>query len=174
MHRPRPDSRVGEGPITAAEYIRRTENDPAYQARLREMEAEREQLRQRCTEDEAGLVGELRALGLRVESVYDLVNNHPHPVLQNKFIGPYRQAYPVLLKHLRLAHEPNIREGIIRALIVRDLPVEAHSLLLEQLRSENNRIHRGCLALALRKALGKRKAELIPEIRATLQEGMVG
>ena len=159
--------------MTAAEYIRQTQNDPVYQARLREREAEREKLRERCTQDEKGLVSELRDLGLRVESVYDLVNNRPHPVLQSKFIGTYREAYPVLLKHLCLAHEPNIREGIIRALIVDDLPVEAHSLLVEQLRTESNRIHRGCLALALRKALGKRKAELIPEVQAALQEGMV-
>lgn len=159
--------------MTAAEYIRLTESDPAYQARLREMEAEREQLRQRCIEDEQGLVVELRALGLRIDSVYDLVNNRPHPVLQNKFVGPYREAYPVLLKHLGIAHEPNIREGIIRALIVRDLPREAHAVLLQQLRNEPNRIHRSCLALALRKALGRKEAARVPEVQAALQEGMV-
>jgi hypothetical protein len=159
--------------MTAAEYIRQTENDPVYQARLREMDAEREQLRQRCIRDERELVAELRALGFLIESVYDLVNNRPHPVLPNKFIGPYREAYPVLLRHLSIAHEPNVREGIIRALIVRDLPPQAHSLLLEQLKAETNRIHRGCLALALRRVLGKRKAEEIPEVQAALREGMV-
>jgi hypothetical protein len=157
--------------MTAAEYIRQTEGDPAYQARLRKMEATREQLRQRCIRDEQELVAELRALGLRIESVYDLVNNRPHPVLQNKFVGPYREAYPVLLKHVAMEHEPNIREGIIRALIVRDLPPEAHSVLLEQLRAETNRIHRVCLALALRKALGRREADRIPEIQAALLGG---
>jgi hypothetical protein len=165
--------RPGKGGMTAAEFIRQCENDPAYQARLKEMEAEREQLRRRCILDEQELVTELRTLGLRVESVYDLVNNRPHPVLHNKFVGPYRQAYPVLLRHLAVAHEPNIREGIIRALIVRDLPREAHQILLEQLRGETNRIHRGCLALALRQALGKREAERVPEVQAALRAGMI-
>lgn len=159
--------------VTAAEIIRQWENDPVYQARLKDMEVQREQLRKRCVLDEQELVAELRAIGLGVDSVYDLVNNRPHPVLPNKFVGPYRQAYPVLLRHLAIAHEPNIREGIIRALIVRDLPREAHQILLDQLRGETNRIHRACLALALRRAMGKMEAERVPEVQAALRAGMV-
>lgn len=159
--------------MTAAEFIRQTANDPEYQARLRELNVERDALRLRCELDEKALVVELRALGLRVMSVYDLVNNKPHPVLPSKFVGPYPQAYPVLLKHLNLPHEPNIREGIIRALVVSDLPAESHFLLLEQLRSEKNRIHRVCLALACRKAMGRRRAAKFPEIAAAIQGGML-
>lgn len=166
-------SRALKGGKTAAGFIRQRENDPVYQAKQKEAEAEREQLRRRCVLDEQELVTELRALGLRVDSVYDLVNNRPHPVLPNKFVGPYRQAYPLLLKHLGVTHEPNIREGIIRALTVRDLPRGAHQVLLDQLRSETNRIHRCCLALALRRALGKKAAERVPEVQAALQAGMV-
>ena len=162
-----------QGGITAAEFIRQTEGDPEYQARLREMNLAREELRRRCEEDEVSLVAELRAVGLRVASVYDLVNNRPHPVLPSRFVGPYQEAYPVLLRHLRVPHEPNVREGIIRALIVRDLPAEAHQVLLEQLLKETNRIHRVCLALACRRAMGRRRCARVPEIEAAIRGGML-
>jgi hypothetical protein len=164
---------VGRGRITAAEFIRQTANDPVYQTRLRELTAQREALRRRCEEDEKSLVHELRGLGLSIASVYDLVNNKPNAVLPGKFVGPYQQAYPVLLKHLSLPHEPNIREGIIRALTVRDLPSDYHPRLLEQLRSETNRIHRVCLALACRKAMGRRRAAQFSEIEAAIKGGML-
>jgi hypothetical protein len=169
-----PPKQIGKGPMRADEFITALENDPEYQARLLEMERVRSELRTRCTLDEQPLVVELRALGLRVDSVYDLVNNHPHPVLPTNFVGPYKQAYPLLLRHLAIPHEPNVREGIIRALIVRDLPVDAHSLLLDQLRTEQNRIHRVCLALAFRKAVGRRKASEYPEVVSAIRGGMVG
>jgi hypothetical protein len=164
---------IRRGRITAAEYIRQTESDPVHQARMREATAKREALRQRCEEDEKGLVRELRELGLPIASVYDLVNNKPNPVVPTKFVGPYQVAYPVLLRHLDEFHEPNVREGIIRALIVRDLPRQYHQRLLEQLRSETNRIHRVCLALACRRALGRRRAAQFPEIEAAIRGGML-
>lgn len=170
---PAADARKRRGGITAAEAIAQMESDPEYQARLAEMEIQRAELHRRCAEDERLLVRELRALGLKVGSVYDLVNNTPHPVLERRFVGPYPEAYPVLLKHLAISHEQNIREGIIRALIVKDLPEEGKEILLEQLRQEENKLHRCCLALACRKALGRKRASTYPEIENALRAGMV-
>ena len=165
--------RKGGGGIAAAEFIKQTEGDPEYQARLAVMEQQRAEIRHRCEEDERELVGEIRALGLNITSVYDLVNNTPHSVLEHHFVGPYAEAYPVLLKHLTITHEPNIREGIIRALIVKDLPEHGTEILLQQLRQESNQIHRCCLAMACRKALGRKRASAYPEIDSAFRAGMV-
>jgi len=159
--------------MTAAEFIAQRESDPVFLARRKELERVREEVRARCARDEEELVAELRELGFRVSSVYDLVNNRPNPLFPGRFVGPYREAYPVLLKHLSIEHEPNIREGIIRALIVRDLPKDALGLLLAQLRAEQNRVHRVCLALACRRALGNKRAAAHPEIEAAIRGGML-
>ncbi len=70
------------GPTTAAELMEQLQADPKYQERKATKDAEIEQLEIACSEDEAGLVSELNELGLRVSSVWDLVNNEPHPLLR--------------------------------------------------------------------------------------------
>jgi hypothetical protein len=75
--------RAGKGGMTAADIIRQWEHDPVHQAKLREMEVQREQLRRRCIVDEQELVAELRTIGLAVDSVYDLVNNRLLTIAQN-------------------------------------------------------------------------------------------
>lgn len=64
-------------------------------------------------EAESPLVADLVAAGFEVSSVWDLVNA----------ASPYPQAIPVLLSHLDHDYPVRIREGIARALAVR----EAHS-----------------------------------------------
>ncbi len=56
------------------------------------------------------LVRELRGVGIEVQSIYDLVNTSK----------PYSRAYPILVRHLRLSHDTRTREGIIRALTVKE------------------------------------------------------
>ena len=93
---------------TAAEAIREAEADPAYRdMREREERRQSEQLA-RTRENEAPLVAALRAVGVKVESVWDLVNTH----------ATYSVAIPVLLEHLQRDYMGEIREGIARALAV--------------------------------------------------------
>jgi len=61
------------------------------------------------------------------------VNNRPHPVLNFPFAGPYERAYPLLVRHLRVKHHPRVREGIIRALTVKDGDELVWKALLEEL-----------------------------------------
>jgi hypothetical protein len=59
---------------------------------------------------EAPLVDELRAAGFQVQSAWDLVNTP----------GSYPKAVPILLAHLPRPYPAAVREGIARALAVRE------------------------------------------------------
>lgn len=53
---------------------------------------------------------ELRAVGIKVDGVYDLVNSR----------RSYKEAIPVLVKLLPSIQEPRIKEGVVRALAVKE------------------------------------------------------
>jgi hypothetical protein len=97
-------------PITAEELLAELHADPEWvAAREREDEA----LRMRKAEwrkAEASLIEELREAGLQVDSAWDLVNTSK----------PYPEALPILLRHLQHPYPDAVREGIARALAVRD------------------------------------------------------
>jgi HEAT repeat protein len=59
---------------------------------------------------EAPLIEELREAGFEVDSEWDLVNT----------ATPYPAALPILLEHLGRPYPDRVREGIARALAVRD------------------------------------------------------
>jgi hypothetical protein len=61
-------------------------------------------------EAESPLREALQGVGVNVDSVWDLVNT----------ASPYPAAIPVLLCHLRRAYPGRVREGIARALAVRE------------------------------------------------------
>ena len=97
--------------------------------RLREINQVREQERQasidRIRLEEAALVAELRAIGLNIQSVGDLINMRRR----------YREAIPILLKHLRLPYSDVIREGLARSLAVNEPEVQhAWPILVEEYR----------------------------------------
>lgn len=56
------------------------------------------------------VVAELRRVGVKVDTVYDLVNSK----------GSYRNAIPVLAHLLPTIGDPRIKEGAVRALAVRE------------------------------------------------------
>ncbi len=100
--------------------MRELESDPEWVAKREERERQQAKLRAVLDADELELVREICDVGYQVTSVWDLVNNTPHPHLKRNFVGEYPAAYPILLKHLGMEHHPRIREGIIRALTVPD------------------------------------------------------
>ncbi len=119
--------------------------------------------------DQETLVRELNAVGCIVESVYDLVNNRAVEHLENKFLGSYEQAYPILVKHLDLPHHSRIREGIIRALTEKSARSIAKDKLLEHFYKEEDRSMKWVLANALRTVLSASDKKKHPEYKDVFQ-----
>ena len=121
-----------------------------------------------CTEEDAQLAREAEKLGYKIRSVYDFVNNTPDPFLPRTFIGSYERAYPMLVRHLTLPHHPRVREGIIRALTVKDGGQLVSDALLDQFTIEKDSILRWVLANALRTAMPLKQRKRHPEIAGVL------
>ena len=158
-------------PITAGELMEQLSRDPEYQARLKAQEERLARLAAACAADERMLVKAIHAVGYKITSVWDLVSNAPHPFLPRPFIGPYQRAYPILVRHLGLAHHLRIREGIIRALTIKDGGALVEDALLEQFRGEKDRGLRWVLANALKTAMPYRRRGRLPEIAVAFRGG---
>ena len=100
-------------PTTAKALLDALSKDSAYQEMRVRRDAELAAFHSECADEERAIAGEAAALGYDIRSVWDFVNNTPHPVLERYFVGPYDRAYPMLIRHLRLPHHPRVREGII-------------------------------------------------------------
>jgi hypothetical protein len=96
------------GPKTADQVLAELEADPEFRARRDAREAAFEKRRVDLARAEAPLVADLRAAGVAVNSVYDLVNTRES----------YPAALPILIRHLDVDYPPPIVEGIARALAV--------------------------------------------------------
>lgn len=96
--------------VTAAELMSRLNADPDFVEKQHQQEVERLRLEAEYRVAEAPLVNELRAAGFEVQSAWDLVNTR----------ASYPKALPILLAHLPRPYPPAIREGIARALAVRE------------------------------------------------------
>jgi hypothetical protein len=97
------------GPRTAEEFLAELEKDPLYRARMEKRERERLLVNARLRRQEQPLLTALSRVGVTVESVWDLVNTSE----------AYPEAIPVLVQHLWLPYDLRIKEGIARALTVR-------------------------------------------------------
>lgn len=108
--------------------------------RIRELELEDET-------DEAALVSELNEAGADISSVWDLVNRP----------RSYPTIVPILLKHLKIQRNDRVREGIARALAVRDSIIVWHELVdcFESEKDETTSGIKWALHLALSAAADK-------------------
>lgn len=122
-------------------------------------------------DEERAISREAKMLGYAITSVWDFVNNTPHPFLERPFIGPYERAYPMLVRHLQLPHHPRVREGIIRALTVRDGGESVWQALYSEFTKERDNGLRWVLANALKVAMPYRKRAKIPEIARVYKSG---
>ncbi|MFP9099859.1 HEAT repeat domain-containing protein [Flavobacterium sp. RHBU_24] len=68
------------------------------------------------------LTYELSNIGIKITSIWDLVNTKVK----------YPTAIPILLKHLRLNYSDQVKEGIVRALIVKEAKGIATSALIAE------------------------------------------
>jgi len=112
---------------TAAELMSRLQSDPDWVRQNAEREAKRkaaaEKLEEELRPEEALLLADLAAAGVKVESVWDLVNAK----------WPYPAAIPVLAAHLQRVRHPVLREGIGRALTVPEARGAAARVILSEL-----------------------------------------
>jgi|SRR5687768_7554099 len=155
--------------MTAAEHKALLSKDPTYLAMRAKQEAELAAFVGTFADEEALIAGDAAAVGYRISSVWDFVNNLPHPVLKFPFTGPYERAYPLLVRHLDMKHHPRVREGIIRALTVRDGGESVWKALLQQLHQEPDPAMKWVLANALKTAMPYKLRRMHPEIAAAYQ-----
>ena len=158
-------------PITAKELMDQLAVDPAYQQLMAKKDAELAAFEAQFADEEKVIVSEAESLGFEISSVWDFVNNKSHPVLERKFIGPYKLAYPLLIRHLQMPHHPRVREGIIRALTVRDGGEPVWKALLQEFDRETEKPLRWVLANALATAMPYRKRLKYPDIAKTYKAG---
>lgn len=114
-------------PVTAAELSARLAADPDYLARREIIDKAAAERAVQYRIEEAPVVEALREAGVEVDSVWDLVNT----------AKPYPKAIPVLLEELGKPYSSRVREGIARALSVRDAKA-AWPILVEKYRKEPN------------------------------------
>jgi len=155
-----------EGPILAWQLQEQLKNDPEYQARMREKYKQLDRLYQICLADEEGLLKELLDVGIEVECVFDLVNTR----------ASYPTAIPVLLKHLQQEHHQKIREGIIRALTVREARGIAEDILISEFKKAPDRdyveqLHKWLLANALAEVASEKYKDAILELLGDEEHG---
>ena len=155
--------------MTAAEHRAILSKDPAYLAMRSRKEAELAAFAATFADEEALIAGEAAAVGYKIKSVWDFVNNRPHPVLKFPFTGPYERAYPLLVRHLRIKHHPRVREGIVRALTVKNGGELVWQALLQELHGESDPPLKWVLANALKTAMPYKLRRKHPEIAAAYQ-----
>lgn len=98
------------GPVSAEELAAELESNPEWVRDRDAREAERQERARRLSEAERPIVADLRAVGVLVDSTWDLVNTS----------DPYLAALPVLMEHLERGGYPErVMQGLGRALAVK-------------------------------------------------------
>jgi crotonobetainyl-CoA:carnitine CoA-transferase CaiB-like acyl-CoA transferase len=124
---------------TAKEVVAELAQDPAYQARLAERQAQAEAQGVAAAKDEEQIVAEFRAAGVAAASVYDFVGKQATPTA----------AAQVLVRHLSTPHIRVVREGIVRALSFKHLRSVALNALMDGFRQSTASSERWLFANAL-------------------------
>lgn len=146
--------------MTAAELIASLNRDPNFVARR---EAQDHSIAQRELELKAAekpLLQSLHVVGVRVESVWDLVNSR----------ASYLSALPVLIDHLAKPYPTPIREGIARALATPEASFGWRALV-DLFRSEIEQRVKDGLAVALSATV---KDDTVDELIALAQDDTHG
>jgi hypothetical protein len=146
--------------LTAAELMAKLNADPEFVAKRAREEEERLKREAEYRRAEAPLVDELRAAGYQVQSAWDLVNTP----------GSYPKAVPILLAHLPRPYPAAVREGIARALAVREASC-GWEVLTRLYRDEHEVRAKDGLAVAIAAAAND---ELICDVIALAQDPSQG
>lgn len=103
-------------------FVRLLNKFPKTKEDMVEKEKARLEFEKELDEQEKDLIADLKAVGIEVKCVWDLVNTKES----------YWAAIPVLLEHLSKPYHHRIKEGIIRALGVKDAKGKATPLLIAE------------------------------------------
>lgn len=101
------------------EFVRKRFKSPA---EMDEMERRRVLLMNALLQQSKPLHDDVLAVGIRIKSVSDFVNT----------ADKYPEAIPVLTKHLKKPYHPNIKEGIVRALAVKEAKGIANKAIMDE------------------------------------------
>lgn len=104
------EQKITKSPITAAELDNQLQQDEEYQIWLKETEKLQSLLQFAYSEDARPLIDDLKKVGINIKSIWDLVNTKLS----------YKPAIPVLIEHLSKPYHLKNKEGIIRALAVKE------------------------------------------------------
>lgn len=155
--------------MSASDFMEGLSKDPEYLARVKERDERIERMAAEYADEDAMIAKEAKRLGYKIKSVWDFVNSDPHPFLPRPFVGPYEAAYPLLIRHLRIKHHERVREGIVRALTVKDGGEPVWSALFAEFKTEPDVELKWVLANALRTAMPYKLRRKYPEIAAVLK-----
>jgi hypothetical protein len=125
-------------PIQADELMAKLNADPGFRDRQRAQDAVIARKVAERLREEAPIVRDLAAAGIDVKSVWDLVNTRKTP----------SAALPVLVEHLQRPYSNGVKEGIARALGVRESRFAWHRLV-ELFTAEPESRYREALAIAV-------------------------
>lgn len=152
-------------PITAGELQKRLDKDPNYQEFMRKKKEEWKQNEKFFKEEEKLLLQDLKKLGIKVNSVWDLVNNRHNTFFKkNAFLANYSIAYPVLVRHLDYKYHPRVIEGIIRSLTEKQAKEVAQQKILDLFYKEEDKNLKWAMANALTTLMTWRERKKYPEI----------
>ena len=151
--------------MKASDLVKMLDKDPEYQTMQKRKDEEQRKAIKLLEIDEKELVEELRQIGYEVNSVWDFVNNNNRYNFLRQFEGRYDSAYSILVKHLKVEHVPEVREGIIRALTEKEANEVASESLLEEFYIETNPQLKWVIANALRTVLTPTQKRKYPEYK---------
>lgn len=115
-------------PKTAAELLAELRQNREFAAREKARAEKMNEVLETSEKEQDRLLSELADIGLKIASVWDLVNK------QSK----YPAALPILIRHLSLPYSSGVREGIIRALTVDYAGSEALRVLISEFLRQND------------------------------------
>ncbi len=115
-------------PLSEAEATLQKAREEAYRKIPEEMKREWAARDMVLHNDERDIVAECREAGFDIESIWDFVNTNES----------YKEAIPVLLRHLTKEHHLRTREGLVRALTTPEARGIAAPTLIDLFLKERN------------------------------------
>ena len=106
------------------------------------------------SEDEERVLNELEKRGLRLNSIWDLVNGPDCP----------KELIPTLVECLREVRHPSVKEGIVRSLTIRAARGIADDALLHEFRNSDDDLYRWTVGHALRTVLSPKDYRIIIDL----------